>query len=53
MKWAKMSTIKFEDLRLEMALKNLAIVIRRPRIEVTAIIPISKKEICCDQNLKI
>jgi hypothetical protein len=53
MKWAKISTIKLEDLRLEIALKNLAIVMSRPRIEVTAMIPMSKNEICWDQNLKI
>lgn len=51
--WAKIRMIRFEDLRLDMALKNLAIVMRRPRIEVTAMIPMSRKEICCDQNLEI
>lgn len=43
---AKMRTIKFDDCRLEIALKNFAIVNNSPRIEVTAIIPITRNEIC-------
>lgn len=48
---AKISTIKLDDCRLEIALKNFAIVNSKPRIDVTAITPITKNEICCDQNL--
>lgn len=47
---ASTSTIRLDDFRLEIALKNLAMVMRRPRIEVTAIMPMRRNEICCDQK---
>jgi len=48
--WASTSTIRLEDCRLDMALKNLAIVRSSPRIDVTAMIPTNKKATCWDQN---
>ena len=50
MSCARTSTIVLLEWVLETAMKNLVRKMSRPRIEVTTITPMRKKDMCCDQK---